>query len=52
MQVTPQSQQYGLPGREARGVPPVSEVAGLLGGVRIPTGTMRRHEPSESVRPF
>jgi len=47
MQITPQSQQYGLPNREARGVPPVSEVAGLLGGARIPTGTMKRTEDTE-----
>jgi hypothetical protein len=38
MRVIPQSEQYGLPYREASKLPPAAEVADLLAGHRIMPG--------------
>jgi len=49
MKVTPQSEQYGLPHREARELPPAKEVADLLRGAGITPGTMSRRDAKESA---
>lgn len=42
MQITPQSQQYGLPEKKARALPTEREVADLMRAPGIPHGTMSR----------
>lgn len=42
MKITPQSEQYGLPEREARSLPDKAEVKGLLRGRGITPGLMKR----------
>jgi hypothetical protein len=41
MEITPQSQQYGLPQKEARELPTAAEISDLLSGPRITPGLMR-----------
>lgn len=47
MRITSQSQQYGLPEKEARALPSAREVADLMRGPGIPHGTMSREAAEE-----
>lgn len=42
--IVSQSEQYGLPEREARALPSTAEFSDLLAGPRIMSGLMRREE--------
>jgi hypothetical protein len=49
MKISPQSEQFGLPEKEARELPSASEMSELLKGAGITSGLMSRHVTSEGV---